>query len=396
MRHFVRILLIFSGISVFSFYSGKAIGQVQDTPKPADSGHWIELFDGKTLTGWQAESNANWSVKDGEIRADSGNLSLLRTTSQFDQFELALEFQAAPNTNSGVFLWTSPKPTDPTVDCVEVNIVSGERHPYPTGSLVGRKRCEQETELSSTEWHQMAIHVSNKQIIIYVDSKRVCDYVPPSPLGRGFIGLQYNEGPIAFRNIRLRPLNLKSLVEDAEQEWTAGDESNTKWDFRDGKMSLVGGPGYISSKSEFADFVLQTRCQLATLESNSGIFFRCIAGEKLNGYECQLDNQIESGTTESPADFGTGGIYRRQAASRVIARPNEWFDLTIVACGPHISTWVNGQQTVDWTDTRPPDANPRRGLRREAGPVMLQAHDANTDVKFSGFSIREIDARNRK
>ena len=39
----------------------------------------------------------------------------------------------------------------------------------------------------------------------------VLDYTDPKPLGRGFIGLQFNTGQAEFRNIKLKPLGLKDL-----------------------------------------------------------------------------------------------------------------------------------------------------------------------------------------
>ena len=44
----------------------------------------------------------------------------------------------------------------------------------------------------------------------------------------------------------------------------------------------------------------------------------------------------------------------------------KWFYKTIVADGPHVAVWVNGYQVTDWTDTRPADPNPRKGLRARA------------------------------
>ena len=71
-----------------------------------------------------------------------------------------------------------------------------------------------------------------------------------------------------------------------------------------------------------------------------------------------------------PADFGTGAIYRRVPARKVVSNDNEWFTMTVVADGKHIATWVNGYQTVDWTDDRKENENPRQGLPRREGPAL--------------------------
>src|SRR5690606_40013127 len=96
---------------------------------------------------------------------------------------------------------------------------------------------------------------------------------------------------------------------------------------------------------------------------NSGIFFRCIPGETMNGYEAQIHNGFHDGDRTRPIDCGTGGIFRRQDARVVAANDQQWFAMTLVAQGRHMAVWVNGLQVTDWTDTRDQDPNPRNGLR---------------------------------
>jgi hypothetical protein len=126
---------------------------------------------------------------------------------------------------------------------------------------------------------------------------------------------------------------------------------------------------------------------------NSGIFFRCIPGDVMMGYECQIHNGLKNGDRGQPEDCGTGGFFRRQSARRVVADDLAWFHLTLVADGPHMAAWVNGYQVSDWIDTRPPDANPRKGLRLEPGTVMIQGHDPTTDIFFRNLQIGELAKR---
>ena len=120
---------------------------------------------------------------------------------------------------------------------------------------------------------------------------------------------------------------------------------------------------------------------------NSGIFFRCIPGQYQNGYEAQIQNAFKDDDRTKPLDFGTGAIYRRVAARKVVSNDNEWFTMTVVANGKHIATWVNGYQTVDWTDDRRPNDNPRKGYRAAKGPLSIQGHDPTTDLLFRNIRI---------
>ena len=111
----------------------------------------------------------------------------------------------------------------------------------------------------------------------------------------------------------------------------------------------------------------------------------------MNGYESQIHNGFKGGDRTDPIDCGTGGIFRRQNARRVMADDQEWFAKTIVADGRHFATWVNGYQVADWTDTRKADPNPRRGLRLEAGTIMIQGHDPTTDLSFRNLRLVNLD-----
>ena len=55
-----------------------------------------------------------------------------------------------------------------------------------------------------------------------------------------------------------------------------------------------------------------------------------------------------------------------------------------------MAAWVDGQQVSDWTDTRKPHENPRKGLRLEPGTLAIQGHDPTTDLRFRKLRIVEM------
>ena len=139
--------------------------------------------------------------------SSSGTSGLLRTTTQFDDFELILDFKSDEKTNSGIFLRTSPEPQNPLTDCYELNIAIACRSSFPTGSLVGRAA----TKLDFPNRHLAAGTGTRRWSPSFKSGStknKTLDYVDPKPLGRGYLGLQFNSGAVAFRNIRLRPLNM--------------------------------------------------------------------------------------------------------------------------------------------------------------------------------------------
>lgn len=355
---------------------------------------WISLFDGQTLFGWEAASKANWRVEDGVIVVDQGEKGLLCTTTQFADYVLRVDFRSAQGTNSGVFLRTPRvvEGDDVTNKCYELNIAPPE-NPFPTGSFVKRQKAA--GTFDSRDWQTFEVTALGPEIAVQIDGQEVLRYTDPKPVRRGFIGLQLNEGKVEFRNVKLKPLALEPIFNGRDLAgWTTYPDKATQF--------TVTSEGYLNAKNQreargqletvksYGDFVLQMECLTHAPRLNSGVFFRCIPGEEMNGYECQIHNGYHDGDRSKPQDCGTGGIFRRQDARWVVADDEKWFPLTLIADGPHMAAWVGGFQVSDWTDTRAPHVNPRNGRRLEAGTIMLQGHDATTNISFRNLRAVEL------
>lgn len=351
---------------------------------------WIRLFDGHSLLGWEAAGKANWQVKDGAIEVSEGEVGLLVTKSLWDNYELRFEYQSDASTNSGLFLRTPARPTNPAADCYEWNIAPSS-NPFPTGSLVGRQRIAAGTEISADpqKWYSVTLRVVANQFTAWIDNREVVNYTDAQPLPAGHIGLQHNQGRVAFRNIRIRPIALDTLIPLQNLDaWILTQTGDGKFEQQnDGSLRIEGGKGQIESKKHYGDFILQLEGILDHDQSNSGLFFRCIPGEPLNGYECQLHQGFLEGDRTKPADGGLGGIFRRQNARVVLGTPLQPFFVTVIAQGAHIATWVDGVPIVDFTDTRKEDPNPRRGLRLAPGSLMFQGHDPGTKITITSLKI---------
>ena len=355
---------------------------------------WISLFDGETLYGWQPVGAEKWEVVDGEIRTDGSKPGWLMTTTRWANFEIDFEFLAPATTNSGVFLRTPLDPKDPARDCLEWNIAPAD-NPFPTGSLVARQKANLPPGKvpAADVWHHVALIVSPGGMLAVIDGQRTVRYPLNEDAARtGYIGLQSKEGPVAFRNIRLLPMGLEPLFDGKTLSGWSTDRAE-KCEFAvtpAGELHVTNGPGQIETSGDFANFVLQLQCQVNGEGLNSGVFFRTLREGRWVGYESQINNVFKDGDRTKPKDFGTGAIYRRQAARRVMPNDREWFAKTIVADGPHIAVWVNGYQVTDWTDTRPAKESAREGLRLGGGAIAIQGHDPTTDFLFRNLRVSEL------
>lgn len=354
---------------------------------------WIQLFDGETLFGWQPAGEAQWDVVDGEVRTSGEQFGFLMSTTEWADYELHVEFRAPASTNSGVFLRTAASPTDPASDCYELNVAPRE-NPFPTGGLVARQKAKLPADKfpAADQWHTFDVTADGDQITVVLDGDCVLEYRDPAPRRIGHIGLQSREGPVAFRNLRLRPLGVKPLFNGRDLAgWCTDRARECRFEVTEaGELHVVDGPGEIETDGDFANFVLQLECNVNGDRLNSGVFFRTLREGYLLGYESQIDNDFTDGDRTQPEDYGTGGIYRRQHARRVVTDDRTWFAKTIVADGPHMAVWVNGYQVSDWTDDRPPSENPREGRRLGPGTIAFQGHDPTTNLLFRNIRAVEL------
>jgi len=364
------------------------------TPKEVQDG-WMLLFDGETLFGWTPEGGTKWRVAGGAIVADAGESGWLRSDSQFADFILRVEFRTRKDGNSGIFL-RSAKEGRPHETGYELQIWD-KHEKFPTGSLVNIARARPVT-LKPDVWHQYEVFALGNSILIKLDGKKVLE-VRDSWSHIGHFGLQYNkDNKVEFRDIRLRPMGLaplcngKNLNGWQEVKAPKPPKEPPVWGVRKGSIHVEKGPGQLESKNLFDDFILQLDVRANSSDPNrhpnSGVFFRGTPGGHWSGYESQIRNEYKDGDRTKAVDFGTGGIYRYQAARKVVPNDNEFFTKTIVACGRHMATWVNGYPVSNWEDTN------AEGLK--AGPIGLQAHDPTTNLDFRNIRAQSLKRAERK
>ena len=149
---------------------------------------------------------------------------------------------------------------------------------------------------------------------------------------------------------------------------------------------------YLATKKEFGDFELTLKWKLQGTEGfvNGGVHFR--------------SKRVPKGTEVSgfQADLGAGydgALYDHLRRSKVIQRPSkevlekarkptgEWNDYRIRAEGSRIQIWLNGVQTVDYTETDP--------SVETTGIIAVQIHgNSNAIVSYKDIAITELTAGN--
>jgi hypothetical protein len=356
------------------------------TPKEVADG-WLLLFYGETTFGWAVDGDA--SVKDGNLVLGGDKATTATVTTSFGSAAVAFEYVD----------WTWTGPGEAKVSLTGVNEAGG---------------------VSAASWPIRPPSNGGKTSARISGSVSTGD----NPLRSRFRVEVPAGARLSLRNVMLKPLELKSIFNGKDLTgWKKyeGDNQRNKSTFSvsdAGELCVKNGPGDLQTEGQWDDFVLQIECISNGKHVNSGVFFRCRPGEYQNGYEAQIHNGFDQDppkdytveefdpethelkgkkTVKSAAsDFGTGAIYRRVPARRAVAKDKEWFTMTVVAEGKHLSTWVNGIQQVDWTDNRPLKSNPREGCRLEKGSISLQGHDKTTDLCFRNIRIADLPPAEKK
>lgn len=367
------------------------------TPKEIADG-WAMLFDGKTTFGWSTQGTVR--TRDGSLVLGGDRESSVRTVCEFgSDFEVKFEFR---NDNREAEVLARVTKNGKMWDASSLERAEGE---WAQGSITLKYDVEKKTHFSN-------ISSRAKQ------SGNSGGRGPGSPVDRSSFGIGFlvpAGSTLEIRHIRLKPVGLKSLFNGKNLDgWKEHPGKKSKFSVtKDGWLSVKDGPGDLQTTGEWADFVLQAECRTNGKNLNSGIFFRCLPGQYQMGYEAQIHNGFgpekeytlevfDPKTNKSvekkkekftASDYGTGAIYRRMPARFQAANDNEWFTMTVVAQGRHFATWVNGMQTVDWTDNRPLEENARKGAYLKKGPISIQGHDPTTDLLFRNIRIAELPAR---
>jgi hypothetical protein len=208
---------------------------------------WQLLFDGKTLSGWHSSAPpqrqgraggagrtgappaapqpgvlpavgstpkpcvaglqspvpagaSHWEVVDGLLTACGEPAGYLTSDRSYRNFVLSIEFRAGEEANSGVFV-RSPKESGG----YEVQIWKQQPAGYNTGAIVGTAKTARDYMFKPDQWNHLQITADGDHIIVVLNGETTLD-IRDAKFPEGNIRLQYQQFPIAFRNIKIRPL----------------------------------------------------------------------------------------------------------------------------------------------------------------------------------------------
>jgi len=197
---------------------------------------FVDLFNGKNLTGWVNVNTAEdtWKFRDGVLICSGRPLGVLCSKKMYENFVLHIEWMhMEAGGNSGVFVWSNaqPDPTDRLPNGVEVQMLelawpslnkeNGVTPPvaYVHGELFGvggvkttpdNPRGERSKSIENRckgkgEWNTYDVVAVDGTIKLAVNGKFV-NGIARSTQKKGYLCLESEGGEIHFRNIRIMEL----------------------------------------------------------------------------------------------------------------------------------------------------------------------------------------------
>ncbi len=420
MKTPVRLLSTFTGVVVLA------------ASLPAAEENWIDLFDGKTLTGWvQKNGYATYTVEEGTIvgrTADGSPNSFLCTEKDYGNFELVFEVKVDNELNSGVQIRSQTtdgsnhgRVNGPQVE-IEAGGENGAEAGYIYGEATGRgwltpaERLQPHKHFRDGEWNRFRILADGPHIQTWINDVAIEDLTDEAIFEthpRGFIGLQVHgirkgTGPyqVAWRNIRLRrlpetprPANVLTAAEEQQGfqllfngRDLEGWKHSGNWAVEEGAIARTGRGGSLvyAERNIPDDFELRFEWKVAE-GSNSGVYYRPTQ------YEYQILDNARHPDGKNPRT-SAASLYFCMAPAYDATRPvGEWNEARIVCKGSVIQHWLNGQKVIDFDYNDPKWSFEVELLRQRGGDLTargahLSLQDHGDPVWYRSLRLREIPA----
>jgi len=193
------------------------------------------------------------------------------------------------------------------------------------------------------------------------------------------------------------------LARSAQDEWVSlfdgesfqGWEGNLRY-FRVEDQALIGGflhasiprNQFLATEKEYADFELQLQFKLKGKKTNAGIQLR---SQRIPNHHEMIGYQCDIGAWSKGTIWGF--LYDESRRRKMLAQApqekvnswvnpkGEWNSLRVRAQGPAIKIWLNGKQTVDFTEAQKDiPLEGKIGLQIHSGPP-LECHYRKIRIK---------------
>jgi hypothetical protein len=203
----------------------------------AQKGKWVNLFDGKTTTGWHLYNKTGevtgWHVMGGALMTH-GKSGDLVSDKEYENFILEFEFNVMPKGNSGIIYKVIEKAeySAPYISGPEYQVIDDANYPSEItdfqktgGNYDVHKPLTLKAVKPAGQWNKGKLVINNNKIEHYLNGVLVAKYVYGSdewktlvgkskfatwayatPHAKGKLALQDHGDAVSYRKIRIKEL----------------------------------------------------------------------------------------------------------------------------------------------------------------------------------------------
>jgi len=343
---------------------GRRIFEVSALAKRADAGDgWVQLFNGKDLTGWKAHpgGKGSWDVKDQILVGKGQDAHLVTEKGPFGDFHLRAEVKHVVGEGSVIIREQSPQVLGAGY---EVTIGSKGQEYWNTGSIVKKftktasgQMVVQLKQLTKADgWFTLEVIANGNRIQTFVNGQKALEYIDAyKDFEKGFICLNVNHPTGEQGEMHVRKMEIKSLPPGEagwDQLFNGKDLSGwlgdgTLWSVKDD--TLIRNTKTIAARDGkdlrrmlyYADFELKFQARNESDSDLVGVLVRGGAGvplspaKDLGGFATKFD--MLKTHLKRP---------KNEEELKKSLRP-EFNDFHIKCLGKHVTVRVNGVITID-------------------------------------------------
>lgn len=383
---------------------------------PAD---FVPLFNGKDFTGWRfgdesATPNqvpAAWRIEQGGIIGQGGSKAMLASQWDYSDFEFEFEWKAGDDVDADLYVHAGrmldADPIRMTKSLAggpqETDRGEGFYNASATGSIGGGGNARKpvpELQKPAGEWNTWRITADGSKFMLHCNGKLAwsCgDHVPR----RGYVGFRVLKGPLELRNLRLREIGFRSLMDMSQWEVYPGyggrGAFKDHWKHEGLLWTLTGpGPSIVTKYKDFRDYQLRLEFLFAApdpAEINSGVYLRGVHPWQADIWEHKWGSGLwgVGHVSAKMAKLGDKQFYPElgkviRPNIRMDNPPGQWNYLEVRVENGFVSTTLNGRPTVERYPVK--EVDPKFP---DAGGIGLQAHSPWKEVRFRDIRVKQLE-----
>ena len=176
---------------------------------PGSRDEWITLLDtAGGLDNFTTVGDARWVVTDQGVEAQEKRQQyvFLMSKKPYKDFMLRIEFWVSDDANSGIYMRCQDPANPADTTCYEANIF--DQRPdqtYATGGIVHVAPVPTPAPRAGGRWNTYEIRLQGPRLTVELNGDTTVD-VEDARFSQGHFGLQWGEGTIRFREVKIKPL----------------------------------------------------------------------------------------------------------------------------------------------------------------------------------------------